>query len=93
MRAEEFSGDTQSGHKAQTEVRMGKGRYKVKPEDCPIGLDKVHCDNCYFWRDGKCDYDAIMREHNRSSKEVTKRAAEDTTSSPWNQKLAPFSGC
>jgi len=36
---------------------------KGKPEDCPIGLDKVHCQNCYFWRDGKCDYDAIMREH------------------------------
>ncbi|MBA7707673.1 RNA polymerase-binding transcription factor DksA [subsurface metagenome] len=22
---------------------------------CPIGLDKIHCQNCYFWRDGKCD--------------------------------------
>jgi len=28
--------------------------------DCPIGLDKVHCQNCYFWRGlyphGYCDY-------------------------------------
>lgn len=30
---------------------------------CPIRLDKIHCQNCYFWRNGKCDYDAIMREH------------------------------
>jgi len=30
---------------------------------CPIGLDKVHCQNCYFWRDVKCDYHTIMREH------------------------------
>ncbi len=44
---------------------------------CPIRLDKVHCDNCYFWRDGKCDYDAIMREHSRNSKEVSERAQGD----------------
>ena len=34
---------------------------------CPIGLDKIHCDNCYFWRNGKCDYNAIMREHRRKA--------------------------
>ena len=38
---------------------------KVKTEDCPIGLDKVHCQNCYFWRDGKCDYDAVIREYSK----------------------------
>ena len=43
---------------------------KVKPEDCPIGLDKVHCQNCYFWRDGKCDYDAIMREHSKKQERI-----------------------
>ena len=28
--------------------------------DCPIGLDKVHCKNCYYWQglypNGYCDY-------------------------------------
>jgi len=32
--------------------------------DCPIGLDKIHCQNCYFWRDEKCDYEQIMEEMN-----------------------------
>ncbi len=44
---------------------------------CPIGLDKVHCQNCYFWREGKCNYDAIMREHSRSSKEATERITRE----------------
>ena len=26
--------------------------------ECPIRLDRTHCENCYFWRDGKCDYKA-----------------------------------
>jgi len=30
--------------------------------ECPIGLDKTHCRNCYFWRDGKCSYAEIMQE-------------------------------
>ncbi len=29
---------------------------------CPLGLDKVHCQNCYFWRDGKCDHDRVIQE-------------------------------
>jgi len=32
---------------------------------CPIGLDNVHCQNCYFSRDGKCDYEQITKEPNR----------------------------
>ena len=24
--------------------------------DCPINLDKIHCQNCFFIRDGKCVY-------------------------------------
>jgi len=30
--------------------------------ECPIGLSKVHCENCHFWRNGKCDYDKVMQE-------------------------------
>lgn len=41
---------------------LGRGKWVVI---CPIRLDKIHCQNCYFWRNGKCDYDAIMREHGR----------------------------
>jgi len=55
-------------------------RRRMSVSSCPIGLDKVHCGNCYFWRNGRCDYDAIMREH--SSKEATEGAPEGTTSSP-----------
>ena len=33
-----------------------------KLEECPLGLDKIHCENCHFWRDGKCAYDEIMQE-------------------------------
>ena len=29
---------------------------------CPIGLDKIHCQNCYFWRDGKCDYEEVVKK-------------------------------
>jgi len=29
--------------------------------ECPIGLDKVHCQTCYFLRDGKCDYEQITK--------------------------------
>ncbi|GAI83501.1 unnamed protein product, partial [marine sediment metagenome] len=60
------------------------------------GLDKLHCDNCYFWREGKCDYDAIMREHSKSSKEATERLerepAKGTTGSTYNQNPTPFPG-
>jgi len=28
------------------------------PEEfiCPINLDKIHCQNCYFSKEGFCDY-------------------------------------
>ena len=28
----------------------GDKRPSVGDTDCPIGLDKVHCQNCHFWR-------------------------------------------
>lgn len=31
-----------------------------------MGLAKVHCQNCSFWRDGKCDYEAIIREYSKN---------------------------
>ena len=30
--------------------------------ECPIGLGKVYCQDCCFWRHDKCDYDKIMKE-------------------------------
>jgi len=30
---------------------------KVLSDGCPI--DRVHCQNCYFWR-GRCDYDRVI---------------------------------
>jgi hypothetical protein len=39
-----------------------KGKEQKQATDCPIGLDKVHCQNCYYWRDGNCDYKRIMEE-------------------------------
>ena len=28
---------------------------------CPIGLDKVHCLNCFFWgEDGECHYEILI---------------------------------
>ena len=29
---------------------------------CPIGLDKVDCRSCCFWRDGRCDLEEILKE-------------------------------
>lgn len=29
---------------------------------CPIHLDPIHCQNCYFIRDGKCKYDEVVNE-------------------------------
>ncbi len=28
--------------------------------DCPIKLDKIHCQNCHFAPNGKCEYESIM---------------------------------
>lgn len=46
--------------------------------ECPIGLPKIHCQNCFFWRDGKCDYDKIMQEMKRHemTHPLTKRELE-----------------
>lgn len=27
--------------------------------DCPINLDKIHCQSCYFNQDGKCNYEEM----------------------------------
>ena len=37
-----------------------EGKEQKQAMDCPIGLDKVHCQTCYFWRHGKCNYEQIM---------------------------------
>ncbi len=29
---------------------------------CPMGLDKIHCQNCYFWSANECRHDEIMAE-------------------------------
>jgi len=43
--------------------------------ECPIRLGKIHCQNCFFWRDGKCDYDKIMKEmeHREMTHPLTQR--------------------
>lgn len=43
--------------------------------ECPIGLNKIHCQNCFFWRHAKCDYDKIMQEmkHREMTHPLTKR--------------------
>jgi len=33
-----------------------------KLQECPLGLDKIHCHDCNFWRDGKCAHNEIMKE-------------------------------
>ena len=43
---------------------LAKGKGQKQATDCPIGLDKIHCQNCYYWRGGKCDYKRIMEETN-----------------------------
>jgi len=37
--------------------------------ECPLPLkqDKEKCQNCYFWRDGKCRYKRIMAEELKNS--------------------------
>ncbi len=38
---------------------------------CPIKLDKAHCENCFFVRSGKCEYERIMRdEHTKAETEA-----------------------
>ncbi len=33
--------------------------------DCPLKLDKVHCQHCYFHREGKCEHKSIMDSRRR----------------------------
>ena len=35
---------------------------------CPIGLDTRPCQKCYFRLDGKCNFDAILREWKATSR-------------------------
>jgi len=42
---------------------VSDGKKATNP-DCPLKLEVCY-QSCYFWRDGKCDYDAIMREHSK----------------------------
>jgi hypothetical protein len=46
------------------------GGQEKLPSDaaCPIGLGKVHCQKCWFWRGGRCDYRRIMIEKEPSQK-------------------------
>jgi len=39
---------------------------------CPIKLDKVHCQNCYFDRQGKCAYDKIMNDGRQNTHDSNK---------------------
>jgi len=34
---------------------------------CPIGLDKIHCQNCFFWgTDGECHYEILRKGETHS---------------------------
>ncbi len=46
--------------------------------ECPIELDKTHCQNCNFWRHDKCAYDKIIKEMKRRemTHPLTKRELE-----------------
>ncbi len=46
----------------------GKGELR----SCPLGLDKVHCLSCYYWRDGQCALDEIMREGGKGMDDFSK---------------------
>jgi hypothetical protein len=53
--------------------RIPGGQEKL-PSDaaaCPIGLDKIHCQSCWFWRGGRCDYRRVMIKKERSQKGVS----------------------
>ncbi|MBA7534411.1 hypothetical protein ES705_26657 [subsurface metagenome] len=50
---------------------MSDGKRPTKL-DCPLKLEVCY-QSCYFWRGGKCDHDAIMREHSSGKKEGGER--------------------
>lgn len=39
--------------------------------DCPIKLNEIHCPNCFFAPNGKCEYERIMRDEHTQVKEKT----------------------
>ena len=47
--------------------------------ECLIGLGKIHCQNCYFWRDGKCSYDEIIQEmkHRKTMERMLNEGEEE----------------
>ena len=52
--------------------RIPGGQEKSPSEAaCPIGLDRVHCQTCLFWRNGRCDYHRVIIEKERSQKGVS----------------------
>ncbi len=38
--------------------------------ECPIKLNKIHCQNCSFTRQGKCRYEEIVKPDLRTEKEL-----------------------
>jgi len=58
--------------------------YPGRNDDCPLKLDKVHCQNCYFAPNGKCDYDTIIVEHRQSSKIATNYTLKQPLPMPAN---------
>lgn len=38
------------------------GNINGEDVDCPIKLDRIHCQNCYFTPSGKCEYERIMKD-------------------------------
>ena len=38
---------------------------------CPIGLDKIHCQNCYFWgADGECHHEILIKGETHSEEAI-----------------------
>ena len=45
---------------------LDKGEHICFPRtDCPIGLDKIHCQNCRFNPQGECTYRALELQFGR----------------------------
>ncbi len=47
--------------------------------ECPIGLDKNHCENCYLSRGGKCDYERVIESRAHSEKRYCSICRQKTT--------------
>jgi len=44
-------------------------RREMEKMDCPIKLNKVHCQSCYFLKDGRCQYGEIVKERSHVGKD------------------------